>query len=136
MVNQLDRAKKREEEGKKKKKKREGRKKKQRKTLSSGRAWRGARGGLPMSEDHRQKIAAAARRRYAGQRRRDLEDQPGLGVYSTSEYQEARNRLVVGRPCIRCGATEEVHAHHERPGDDESLVPVCSHCHPTEHATL
>ena len=94
----------------------------------------GSRRGAKCSPETRKRMSESAKKRYAGKRRRDREETPGIGVYSTHEYQEARERLVVGRPCIRCGSTENVHAHHEIPGDDSSLVPVCAKCHPTEHA--
>lgn len=87
-----------------------------------------------MSADHREKIRVAAVQRYEGVRRRDLEETPGVGVYATHEYREARQRLVEGKPCINCGSLENVHAHHVVPGDDETLVPLCLRCHPQIHA--
>lgn len=90
--------------------------------------------GKKFSEEHRRKMSEASKRRYEGIRNRDLEEKPGPGVYATWEYREARKKLVEGKPCMVCGSTENIHAHHRIPGDDSSLVPLCVHCHPTAHA--
>lgn len=86
------------------------------------------------TEKHKKKISEGIRKAYKGRRNRDLEETPGGGIYTTWEYKEARKKLVEGKPCYICDSTENVHAHHRIPGDDSSLVPVCVHCHPTEHA--
>lgn len=95
----------------------------------------GTRLGKTNSPEHRQRMSEGLRKRWAGKRRRDLEETPGPAVYASYEFREARKKLVDGKPCIRCGATENIHAHHQIPGDDSSLIPVCKTCHPTEHAT-
>lgn len=38
--------------------------------------------------------------------------------------------------CRQCGSTELVHAHHEIPGDDSSLVALCAECHSKKHPDL
>lgn len=73
--------------------------------------------------------------RWTGKRARD-EKNEGHAVYQTWEYREARKRLVEGKPCRQCGALDRVHAHHEREGDDSSLVPLCIVCHPIHHGAL
>lgn len=93
----------------------------------------GSRLGATTSAATRRKQSEAATRRYAGIRRRDL-DPTGLGVYSTKEYQKAREQLVKGRTCSKCGTDKDVCAHHVIPGDDSSLIPLCRGCHPTAHA--
>ena len=35
--------------------------------------------------------------------------------------------------CQECGATELIQAHHEIPGDDDSLVVLCAECHSKRH---
>lgn len=35
--------------------------------------------------------------------------------------------------CQECGATELISAHHEIPGDDDSLVALCAECHSKRH---
>ncbi len=92
----------------------------------------GSRLGATTSDSTKNKMSEAQKRRFAGKRRRDL-DPTGSGVYSTHEYREARARLVVGKPCRKCGSSENIHAHHEIFGDDESLIPLCSSCHASEH---
>lgn len=93
----------------------------------------GTRLGAVTSEETKQKQREAHQARWAGKRLRDREEKPGRGVYQTAEYQRAR-KAIEGLPCERCGSTENVGAHHLRPGDDFSLVPRCSKCHPTAHA--
>ena len=88
----------------------------------------------PKTEEHKKKISEAHKKHNRGKRRRDNELVPGPGVYATWEYREARKRLVDGKSCSICGSTENIHAHHEIPGNDESLVPLCARCHPTAHA--
>lgn len=94
----------------------------------------GTRLGVKLSEETRRRMSESQRARCKGSRLRDHEENPGRGVYATHEYREARERLVEGKPCIICGTFEDVCAHHEIPGDDESLVPVCRKHHPTLHA--
>lgn len=88
----------------------------------------------PTTDDHREKIKKAHRQRHAGTRLRDREEKPGRGVYNSFEYRDAKEQLVVGRSCQRCGSTKNVAAHHETAGDDSTLVPCCRKCHPTVHA--
>lgn len=38
--------------------------------------------------------------------------------------------------CKECGSTELIQAHHEIPGDDDSLVPLCAECHSKKHANV
>ena len=38
--------------------------------------------------------------------------------------------------CAECGSTELIQAHHERPGDDSSMVPLCAECHSKKHPEL
>lgn len=85
------------------------------------------------SEQHRRRMSEAHKKRVAGKRRRDA-DPTGPGVYSTHEYREARKQLVEGRACAKCGASENIHAHHQVPGDDSTLIPLCAKCHPRQHA--
>ena len=89
----------------------------------------------PHSEKTKQRLREVQRARVAGNRARD-EANEGHPVYQTWEYREARKQLVEGRPCLKCGALENVHAHHERPGDDSSLIPLCIVCHPIHHGAL
>jgi len=35
--------------------------------------------------------------------------------------------------CQECGSTELVQAHHEIPGDDDSLIALCAECHSKRH---
>ena len=35
--------------------------------------------------------------------------------------------------CQECGSKELIHTHHEIPGDDESIVVLCAHCHAKKH---
>lgn len=92
-----------------------------------------SRRGRKSTEEHKHKISEAAKQRYAGKRRRDTEDEPGTGVYASWEYREAR-KAIEGQPCSKCGSADGVCTHHETPGDDSTLVPLCRHCHPTAHA--
>ncbi len=92
----------------------------------------GTRLGAVTSEETKRKMSEAQRRRVKGKRRRDREPF-GPGVYATHEYRETRRRLIEGRPCGKCGSSENIHAHHEILGDDESLVPLCRSCHGKEH---
>lgn len=94
----------------------------------------GSRRGAILTPETKTRMSEAAKNRYKGKRQRDLGNL--AGVYSTHEYREARERLVKGRPCSRCGTTKNVHSHHVIPGDDESLIPMCRKCHPTEHCTV
>lgn len=91
--------------------------------------------GRKHTSESRRKISEAVRRRYVGKRRRDSEETPGQGVYCSWEYQEAR-KSIIQQPCSQCGATENIHAHHEVPGDDSTLVPLCRKCHPKMHGRL
>ncbi len=76
------------------------------------------------------KNSRASRR---GKRKRDLYPTVNRYVYGTIEYREAREKLVVGRPCLECGTTKNVQAHHQTPGDDSSLIPLCRSCHTWTH---
>jgi len=38
--------------------------------------------------------------------------------------------------CQECGSTELIQAHHERPGDDDSLISLCAECHSQRHPDL
>lgn len=38
--------------------------------------------------------------------------------------------------CQICGSTELIQAHHEIPGDDNSLIPLCADCHSKKHPNL
>lgn len=38
--------------------------------------------------------------------------------------------------CRECGSTELVQAHHEIPGDDNSLIILCAECHSKRHPDL
>jgi excisionase family DNA binding protein len=38
--------------------------------------------------------------------------------------------------CQECGSTELIHAHHEIPGDDDSLIVLCAECHSKRHPDL
>lgn len=38
--------------------------------------------------------------------------------------------------CQECGSTELIQAHHEIPGDDDSLVVLCADCHSRKHPNL
>ncbi len=92
-----------------------------------------SRRGVKLSTETRAKMARARSDYYRGRRLRDREGAPGLGVYSTKEYQDARVRLVEGKPCFVCGAEDQIHAHHVVPGDDRSLIPLCAVCHVRAH---
>lgn len=81
------------------------------------------------------KQSATMQAHFAGIRNRDI-DPTGPGVYATKEYLEARKALVENMPCKHCGRTDQIHAHHAIPGDDASLVPLCSSCHVIEHRTM
>jgi len=35
--------------------------------------------------------------------------------------------------CQECGSTELIQAHHEIPGDDNSLIALCAECHSKKH---
>ena len=35
--------------------------------------------------------------------------------------------------CQECGSTELIQAHHEIPGDDDSLIALCADCHSKKH---
>lgn len=97
-----------------------------------GRRKPGPRLGAVTPKETRQKQSLAAKRRYEGKRRRDL-NPIGPGVYSTQEYKQSRATLVAGKPCLLCGTSENVHAHHRIPGDDSTLVPLCRRCHASFH---
>jgi len=106
-------------------------------TYLKGHYFRGKPGnrlGAVTSPETRKKQSESIRKAYAGKRLRDNEEAPGRGVYASWEFREARKRLVEGKACCRCGSTKNVHAHHQIPGEDDSLIPVCRKCHPTEHA--
>lgn len=92
----------------------------------------GLRSGVKALDETKARQSKSLREHYAGIRRRDL-DPTGPGVYSTGEYQQAREDLVVGKPCSKCGSLENVHAHHQIPGDDYSLIPLCGACHASHH---
>ena len=94
----------------------------------------GTRLGAVFSEETKRKMSESMIVHYAGIRRRDLEP-AGRGVYNTVEYKQARSNLVEGKPCGKCGSLENVHAHHEIPGNDSTLVPLCRSCHVIEHRT-
>jgi len=79
-------------------------------------------------------ISQIVKERYEGNRSRDR-NPVGPGVYATKEYKLAKSVLVDGKPCRHCGRTDTIHAHHTIPGDDSSLVPLCSSCHIIEHQT-
>ena len=38
--------------------------------------------------------------------------------------------------CQECGATEFIQAHHEIPGDDDSLIVLCGECHSRKHPKI
>ena len=38
--------------------------------------------------------------------------------------------------CRECGSTELIQAHHAVPGDDNTLVPLCAHCHSQKHSMV
>ena len=38
--------------------------------------------------------------------------------------------------CQECGATELIQAHHQIPGDDNSLIVLCAECHSKKHPDL
>lgn len=38
--------------------------------------------------------------------------------------------------CQECGSTELIHAHHEIPGDDTTLIALCAECHSKRHSDL
>ena len=38
--------------------------------------------------------------------------------------------------CQECEATEYIQAHHQRPGDDSSLIILCGTCHSKEHPDI
>ena len=50
-----------------------------------------------------------------------------------------RNSVAIGVKanayftCRECGSTELIQAHHEIPGDDDSLVSLCAECHSRKH---
>lgn len=113
------------------------------------------RRGKKFSDEHKQKLSksmlafCAKRRLEKGSQwynpggisprepspeRSELLRSLGISVYTTYEFREARKRLVEGRPCVLCGSTEKIHAHHITPGDDSTLIPLCIHCHPVIHA--
>lgn len=85
-----------------------------------------------VSAETRQRMSEARIAHYAGIRRRDL-DPTGPGVYSTQEYKQARAQLADGKPCSKCGSLENVHAHHEIPGNDSTIIPFCRKCHASHH---
>lgn len=89
--------------------------------------------GIKLSKDRRKATSDGLKRHFVGKRRRDTEP-TGLGVYSTWEFKDARKTLVEGKPCIRCGATKQVCAHHQTPGDDSTIIPLCIPCHRWIHS--
>lgn len=38
--------------------------------------------------------------------------------------------------CQECGSTELIQAHHQIPGDHNSLLPLCAECHSQKHPNL
>lgn len=111
-----------------------------------------SRKGRPCSDEHKRKISESNRafndaKRCAGNwnslydpkqlvsNRNDTLRSLGISLYQTYEYKTARKKTVEGRPCLRCGSTEKIHAHHVTPGDDSTLIPLCIHCHPVVHAS-
>lgn len=76
----------------------------------ASRGKQGPRKGAVFSDETRKRMSLAAKHRYAGKRRRDTEKTPGIGVYATLEYREARAALE-GQPCSKCGSTDDVGAH-------------------------
>jgi predicted nucleic-acid-binding Zn-ribbon protein len=38
--------------------------------------------------------------------------------------------------CQECGSTELIQAHHEIPGDDNSLIALCADCHSRKHPNV
>ena len=92
----------------------------------------GLRSGVKATDSTKERMSVALRAHYAGIRRRDI-DPTGPGVYATLEYKQARVDLVEGKPCSKCGSLEKVHAHHEIPGDDNTLIPLCIRCHASQH---
>lgn len=95
----------------------------------------GSRLGAVLSAETKLRMREAALRRYEGKRVASA-DSNGPGRLWTAAYRDARNLLVKGKPCRACGATEQIHAHHARKGDDRSLVPLCSKCHSAAHIEL
>lgn len=99
-------------------------------TYANGHQWRGRK----RTEEDKQNKSRAIRAAWKGRRRRDWEEKPGKGVYSSWEFREAKAALMASNPaCQKCGGRDRVQAHHEKPGDDSSLVPLCFRCHPEEH---
>lgn len=93
----------------------------------------GMRLGRQTSTNTKHKQSIAALNRYKNKRRRDV-NPIGPGVYATAEYRKFRALLVTGKPCCICGSFKNVAAHHQIPGNDRTLVPVCRKCHPSVHA--
>lgn len=53
-----------------------------------------------------------------------------------------RNSVAIGikanahYTCRECGSTELIQAHHEIPGDDDSLIALCAECHSRKHPNV
>lgn len=66
----------------------------------------------------------------------------GCGEFSTPTKVKMRNLVSVKAKanayyrCQECGSTELIQAHHEIPGDDNSLVVLCAECHSRKHPNL
>ena len=90
-----------------------------------------------MSEEQKLRISEAGRARSYFARAYDREVPLAVqNIYGTYAYKDARRRIIKNRPCLHCGATKRIHAHHTIPGDNESLVPLCAACHKREHCRL
>lgn len=38
--------------------------------------------------------------------------------------------------CAECGSTELIQAHHQVPGDDRTMIPLCAECHSRKHPNV
>ena len=62
------------------------------------------------------------------------------GDYNTPEWRRLSALITTGATCARCGASENLHAHHKVPralgGTDTvaNLVALCASCHPRVEA--
>ena len=54
-----------------------------------------------------------------------MRNQPAIQVKVNAHYT-----------CQECGSTELIHAHHEIPGDDTTLIALCAECHSRRHPNL
>jgi ribosomal protein S27AE len=79
---------------------------------------------------YRQKTKAKRRTR---RNRPDVQKQD-LANYKI--YEQIKQKKIERKPCERCGATENIHAHH--PNYDEPLLIIwlCPSCHGHEHKSI